>query len=218
MPFPTGYEEAKVFEGYEKLTPGGHKCTIRSMSFKFSKAGNYMIEMELDTSKEDTQPTFFLNKYIADNQAGRDPVWRCVHRIIVDERVTNRDGQAYGISNLKQINTAVKDSNDGNEVNDKFYVIAADAEGKMQDPLVITNQRRFCEQFANKKIGVVFREEEYGDPVTGELRVSVKPVRLCNYEKAFEQKVPDRKRQEPKATGNEQWMQVDLSDEGLPFH
>lgn len=217
MPFPTGYEEAKVFEGYERLVPGGHKCIIRNMTFKFSKAGNYMIEMELDTSKADSQPEFFLNKYIADNQAGRDPVWRCVHRVIVDERLTNQKGTKYGISNLKQLNTAAEDSNDGFVVNDKFYVTAAEAVGKMEDPLVMTNQRRFCDQFKGKQIGVVFREEEYSDSVTAELRVTVKPNRLCNYYKAEEQKVPDRKCITPTVTGNEAWMQVN-DDEGLPFH
>lgn len=215
MPFPKGYEEAQVYGGYERMAPGGHKCVIRSASFKKSKAGNYMIELELDTSNEDPQPQFYLNKYIADNQAGRDPVWRCTHRIIVDERVKNQKDQLYGLSNLKQLNTVIKDSNDY-EVNDKFYVAAAEADGKEQDPLVLTNQRRYCEQYTGKKIGVVFREEEYGDSVTGELRVSVKPYYLCAYDKAFEQKVPDRKRQQPQVTGHEQWMQV--SDEGLPFN
>ena len=226
MPFPKGYEEAQVYGGYERLTPGGHRCIIRNAAFKFSKAGNYMLELEIDTANDDAQPQFFLNKYIADNQAGRDPVWRCTHRIIVDERVEDKDGKLYGLSNLKRLNTAVADSNINFEVNDKFYVAAADAENKTSDPLVMTNQRRFCEQFKDKKIGVVFREEEYADPVTAELRVSVKPFYICAYDKAEEQKVPDRKCITPTyapaagANGQEGFLQIPdgLDDAGLPFN
>lgn len=215
MPFPSGYAEAKVGGSSERILPGGHLCVIRSMRVEYSKADNKMLVMEFDTDKSDPQPQYFLNRYIADNQAGRDPVWRGVYRVVVDERAVDKNGDRYGLSNLKRLNTTICDSNPGFELNDNFYM--PDSSVKTNEAKI--NNERYCEQFKGEKIGIVFREEEYTDQTSGELKVSIKPYYACNYSEVMDQPVPERKRQQPKATGSEQWMQVPegLGDEGLPF-
>lgn len=44
----------------------------------------------------------------------------------------------------------------------------------------------------DKKIGIVFREEEFIDTMK-QIKIAVKPFRACNYDKTEEQKIPNRK-------------------------
>lgn len=80
----------------------------------------------------------------------------------------------YADANLNRFLGAVDHSNEGFELNP----------GADLDPKV----------FKNLKVGVVFREEDY-TAWDGQARTSVKPFRWCAYDKAPEQKIPDRKAQ-----------------------
>lgn len=205
MAFPQGYAEAEVYTGeYERLEPGGHYCRIRNMKITESQNGNKMIVIEFDTDLNDRQAQFYQRRYDRDKEAGRDATWRGIHRVIVDERLLDKNGRAYGISNLKQLVTTVEDSNEGLTISDQHYDV---------------NNAWFCQQFVDKKIGIVFREEDYADPVTGEARMAIKPAYLCNYSKAPEQDIPKRKDSSKPKVNENGFMQVreDLADEGLPF-
>lgn len=146
------------------LTVGGHKCVIKKVEETRSQSGHEMIVIYYDTDMSDTQPEFFTNKFLKDRESGRDATWKGRHWIVTDGE--------YGPANLKRFTTAVEDSNPG---------------------FAVQWGPTFAGCFTGKKVGIVFRLEEYIDPGTYELRASVKSFRFCNYDKAYEQKIPDRK-------------------------
>lgn len=182
------------------LTPGGHKCVIKQVEETKSKNGSDMLIIYFDTDKEDKQPGFYSERYLADKTAEKDPVWRGRQYVVVSGE--------YGTANLKRFCTAVEDSNEGFEV--KW--------GK-----------GFADCFKGQKVGIVFRIEEYTDDATHEVRASVKPFRFCDYAKAEEQAIPQRKEAPaPKPSLQQTWDQQaqegfmaipdNLDDvEGLPF-
>ena len=170
MEMPSNYAQTQV--GWESLAPGGHRCIITKVEETKSQAGNQMLVIYFDTHQTDTQPKFFSNRYLEDRASGKaaDQLkWRGVSYWTVDEKIEG------GTKRLKQFNTAVEDSNPG------FQTVWGAG---------------YCKAMENKLVGIVFREEEYtkGD---GSLGVAVKPMRYCNFEKAYEQKVPDRKPVKP---------------------
>ena len=213
MPRPKWMDEAeKDARGgdYERLTPGGHKCNIRMIEPVKSKSNLDMYIVYFDTSSEDAQPYYFKKRYDADTRDVK--TWGGRMWLIVDEgAMTNtKDGVSYyGRTNLARITTAVEDSNDGFKVDWK-------ADFRTQE---------FCKQFAGRKVGIVFREEEYTTEPYNEVRCSVKPVYFRNYDKVTEAKVPARK-ELPKAApawsapDQNGFMQLNdaLEDEGLPFN
>ena len=196
---------------YERLTPGGHKCNIRMIEPVKSKSNLDMYIVYFDTSSEDAQPYYFKKRYDADTRDQK--VWGGRMWLIVDEgAMTNtKDGVSYyGRTNLARITTAVEDSNDGFKVDWK-------ADFRTQE---------FCKQFAGRKVGIIFREEEYTTEPYNEVRTSVKPWQFRNYDKVLDAKVPNKK----ELPGSQQaawsvpdpngFMQLNdaLEDEGLPFN
>lgn len=188
---PKSYDKVSI--GYAALTPGGHKCEIKEVQETKAKSGKDMLVIAIDTDKDDPQGGYFRDRYLEDKEAKRDAKWRGNMYLVVDE---NTD---YGPANLKRFVTAVEGSNDG------FQVEWGDA---------------FSKCFKGKKVGVIFGEEEYmkNDNTVG---TSVKPLWFCNYDKAFDQKVPEKRTLAPAVTAaaEEGFMQVpdSLNDEGLPF-
>lgn len=184
------------------LNAGGHKCVIKSVEETRSQSGKEMLIINFDTSEEDTQPGFYMNRFLADQKSEtREAVWRGRQYLVTEGE--------YGPANLKRFTTAVEDSNPGFEV--KW--------GKA-----------FASCFKDQKVGIVFRIEEYNAD-SGELRTAVKPFRFCDYNKALEQAVPKRKEVQPQTQqpslmeqfqnqAQEEFMQIPdgLNDEGLPFH
>lgn len=221
MPFPDGYEEAQIGGSGERLLPGGHLCVIRAMRTEYSKAGNRMLVVEIDTDDADAQPVYYMNRYIAAYQAGKTPTWGGIYRAVVDERALDKNGDKYGLSNLKRLNTAISDSNPGFDLNDKFY----EPDSSLQTPEAKINMERYCQQFKDLRLGVVFREEEYKDERTGQIRTSVKPFYVCDYAKAADEPIPNKKTlgrapvPAPGVNGQEGFMMIpdELGDEGLPF-
>lgn len=196
---------------YERITPGGHKCNIRMIEPAKSKSGLDMYIVYFDTSSEDAQPYFYKKAYDADTRDQK--VWGGRMWLIIDEGAmsnTKNGVSYYGQTNLAKLTTAIEDSNEGFAVDWKADYRTAD----------------FCKQFAGRKVGIVFREEEYTTEPYNEVRVSVKPVFFRNYDKVTEAKVPARKElpkqapawSEPNQNG---FMQLNdaLEDiEGLPFN
>lgn len=196
--------------GGERITPGGHKCTIKMVEPAKSKSGLDMYIVYFDTAGEDPQPYFFKQRYEKDTRDSK--VWGGRMWLVVDENAvsqTKTGASFYGQTNLARITTAVEDSN-----------------GSGTDWKADYRTKEFCKQFAGKKVGVVFREEEYSDPNTHEIRLAVKPMRLCDYNKALEQEAPKRKNlpggeaQTWSAPDQNGFMHLNdaLEDEGLPFN
>lgn len=195
---PKGFDDIQLGE---VLNAGGHKCVITGVEETKSKSGKEMLIISFDTSEEDTQPGFYMNRFLADQKSEtREAVWRGKQYLVTEGE--------YGPANLKRFTTAVEDSNPGFEVQ----------WGKA-----------FASCFKDKKVGIVFRIEEYNAD-NGELRTAVKPCRFCDYSKALEQAVPKRKElqqtQQPslmeqfQSQAQEGFMQIPdgLNDEGLPFN
>ena len=190
---------------YERLEPGGHKCNIRMIEPTKSKSGLDMYVIYFDTSSEDAQPYYYKKAFDSDTRD--EKVWNGRMWLIVDENASSKDSY-YGRTNLAKLTTAIEDSGD--------FQTDWKADYRTQE---------FCRQFAGRKVGIVFREEEY-NTVNGEVRVSVKPVYFRNYDKVTEAKVPKRKELPQTWTpaagtnGSEGFMQLSdaLEDEGLPFN
>lgn len=181
-----------------RLTPGGHRCVIKQVLESRSQTGRDMLTISFDTTEEDSQPKYFTEDYLG--QTGNARKWHGNHYIV--------QGNDYFLKNLKQFAGAVEASNDGFEGVDK------DGNVKTDD-------------FKGKKVGIVFREEEYLAN-TGRKGTSVKSFYFCNYADAMDKPVPEKKAlpEQPQAfaspdpaAASEGFMAVpdNLEDEGLPF-
>ncbi len=121
---------------------------------------------------------------------------------VVDERLMDKNGTPFGLSNLKRLMTSFEDSNPGMKIADDNYGV---------------NDALFARQFINMKIGFIMGEEEYEK--NGEIKTAVKAMYPCGYDKAFETKVPKKKEvAKPVAPAEDVFVQVDLNDESLPFN
>ena len=182
----------------ERLKAGGHKCVIKQVLEGRSQTGKDMLTISYDTTEEDSQPKFFTEDYLG--QSGTAKKWHGNHYIV--------QGNDYFLKNLKQFVGAAEASNEGFEGLDKDGTVKTD-------------------DFKGKKIGIVFREEEYLAN-TGRKGTSVKSFYFCNYADAEDKPVPE-KRTLPEQTrafaspdpaaASEGFMAVadNLEDEGLPF-
>lgn len=206
MPMPTGYNEAvaKTYGDFPRLTIGGHKCRIHQVVISSSSNGNKMLTVEFETTIEDSQPNFYASSEK-----------KAIHKVIVDDRLRDRNGTAYGVANLKQVITSIEDSNPGFKVNWDNYGV---------------NDVIWCQQFRGKLVGMVLYEEEWKDKY-GNVRVSIKPKYCCDYAKALEQTAPKRKTIQPEPTYTQQTlapgaagqegfysMPDNLDDASLPFN
>lgn len=188
---------------FEFLKAGGHRCFIREIQLARSKSSNFdMYVIHFDTAPDDVQPGYFLNAYV--NSKRLDKVWPGRHWYIVDEMAyyNKKDGgiSYYGRVNLAKFVNAIEDSNEGFEI----------------DWTHDYNTQEFLEQFKNKKIGIVFRWEDYTDATTGEARMSVKALYYRDINGVEDAKVPARKEQQTKEA--EGFMHIDDDLEGIPFN
>lgn len=150
--------------GGEQLKPGGHKCVIMQVTEQVSSKGNQMLVVAIDTDAADTQPMYYQNRYLSDKRP--DKKWSGNMYITVTGE--------YGPQNLKRFCTAVEDSNPG--------FVCWDQQGNLR-----------MNDLKKRKVGIVFRGEDYTKE-DGTVGFAVKGMRFCNYEKAFEQAVPEPKR------------------------
>ena len=184
----------------ERLTAGGHKCVIKEAREGKSQKGYEMIIISLDTTEEDAQPLFYTNDYLSQDDGAKK--WHCTHYI--------SKSSEYFMSTLKKFVNAVETSNEG------FKGVQDD--GNID-----------FDTFRNKKVGVVFREEEY-IANTGNKGRNVKPFYFCSYDKAFEQDVPSPKTIDDPApafapasdpaAASEGFLEIPAGvneDDGLPF-
>lgn len=161
---PKDYENINI--NYEPAAEGPHLCSLMKVEEMKSQSGLQMLLLYFDFDENDAQAGFYLRKYQADQKSpNREAKWRGVMYMVVDQ------GTNYGPANLKRLVTAVEDSNPG------FRVQWGE---------------NFCSCLAGKKVGIVFRIEEYIQ-TDGQLGASAKPFRLCDYNNAMEQPIPKRK-------------------------
>lgn len=201
---PQNYDAINV--GWTPIKPGGHKCIIKKVEESVSSTGKEMLLVYFDMDKTDEQAGYFANQYLEDQKNGKKDIkWKGINYLVTDESTE------YGTTNLKRFTTSVEESNSG------FKIQWGEA---------------FTACLKDKKVGIVFRQEEYTKQ-DGSLGTSVKPMRFCGYEKALDQPAPDKKVQKQPTysqstfapssdpfMASEGFMQVpdSLSDAGLPFN
>lgn len=154
----------KIPVGGEAIKAGGHKCRIMQAEESMSQRGSQMLVISFDTTEDDPQPNYYMARWVNDKRDKDEKKWGGKMYIVTEGE--------YGPANLKRFCTAVEDSNEGFSC---WKGNSLDLAG-----------------LKNKLVGVVFREEEYRLD-DGQCRWSCKGTRFCNYEKAFEQKIPDPK-------------------------
>ena len=73
------------------------------------------------------------------------------------------------------------------------------------------------QELVNKKIGLVFREEEF-EGTDGQVHIGIKPFYAVSYDKAEEAKVPNKKKLPEKGEAFEDFVNsADINDDDLPF-
>lgn len=205
---PSTYNSTKLESGFmEVIKVGGHRNNILDVTETTSRNGLAMLVVRFDTAPDDVQPNYYTKKFEADKKSGYgEAKWKGIMWLIVDER------NDYGVANLKRFVTAVEDSNGG------FKVPWGD---------------EFCASLKNRKVGIIFREEEY-EKSDGTIGCYPKPFRFCDVNKALESPIPKkktlgRKQYSPSPSNEkkplfeqastEEFMSTDgLDDIGLPFN
>ena len=184
---PEGYDDININVG-DKPTPGGHRCIVMKVIEGKSKAGKEQLEIWLDMAGDDSQPMLFSNSYM--NNTSETKKWPC--RVWI----TGYETEDYGKRNLKKFHTALEDSNAN------FFIQWGNA---------------YAGSIKGKRIGCVFREEE--TEWEGRITTLIKPYYFRDVAKVLDEPVPEKKTlaKTVTATGNEDFMQVGLDDEGLPF-
>lgn len=129
MKIPNNYDPNAT--EFERIQPGGHKCIIKQVEETRSQSGKEMLVISFDTAPDDIQPTYFSNRYLADQRP--DKKWQGNMYIVTE-------GQ-YAENNINRFLGAVEKSNDN------FHPVKG---GELDVKI-----------FKNMKVGIVFREEEY---------------------------------------------------------
>lgn len=156
--------------GWTAVKPGAHTCIIKEVRETTSRNGNQMLAVYFDFDENDTQMSYFTEIYKQHKkQFGDDAKWRgCYYITLCGE---------YATANIKRFTTAVERSNKG-------FVTQWD---------LVPGDGTFCNCFKGKRVGMVFRTEEYRKQ-DGSIGKSTKPFRVCEYGKVKETKVPDVKK------------------------
>lgn len=149
---PNDYEAVQSYGEFKDITPGGHIMRIMGVEVVTSRTGKEMLKISLDTASDDTQPNYFADKYRRDTRTEKK--WGCtMYQLVYDDQgATNRG--------FKTFITSVEESNPG-------FTIAWGA--------------GFEACLKNKRVGAIFREEEY-EKTDGSVGRSTKPFAFRSVE------------------------------------
>lgn len=143
---PNNYDTTTAYGDYDPIEIGGHIMVIQNVEEAVSRTGKPMLNISLDTAREDSQPGYFMDRWKNDNRPADKKKWGCiVYQLVEDDNGNCNRG-------LKTFITSVEESNPG------FQVQWGD---------------NFTKCFNGKKVGGVFRREQFKNR-DGELKWSVK--------------------------------------------
>lgn len=134
MQKPSDYDSVQPYGEFVPLECGGHIMKIIKVEETFSRNGNPMIMIYLDTDKSDKQPLYFKRKYDADTHANKK--WTCIVYQLTENLETGGTNPGF-----KTFITSVEKSNSSS-----FKVLWGD---------------KFCDCFKGRLVGGVFRREEF---------------------------------------------------------
>ena len=142
---PSNYENTRVGGDYTPIEVGGHHAVIKSVKEQKSSTGKDMVVVAIDFAKNDEQPEYFKQQFDKDERSDKKWPYQAVQYILTE------DAEGKCSRSFKSFITAFENSNNCEAVwGDKF-----------------------CQQFKNKKIGVVYGEveEEYNGEVKMRRRI-----------------------------------------------
>lgn len=166
MQKPNGYDEARESGVYTPVELGGHYAVIKQVSEKQSSTGKDMIVVLFDFAKEDAQPGYFLNDFTTDT----------------------REEKKWPFAGSKYI--MVLDYQDNKKTSRQFKTFCTCVE-KSNNMTISWGGSDWAKQFKDKKIGVIFGEEE--QTYDGNTSMRRLPRFFCSWDKVKESTVPDPK-------------------------
>lgn len=156
---PNGFEQATSDSDYKRLKAGGYVCEIKDAKEVqgTSKNGNeyHVLELMFDIC-EGEFANYFTKQYKANklrNEGKRETRWYGRHSVFFEEKENHMTSAQF-----KGFINAVENSNQGFRVN-----WSAD-----------------YGQLKGKKIGLLFREEEYESPYDGSVKTRVSACKILN--------------------------------------
>lgn len=196
MQKPNGYDEAKAGSEFTPVELGGHFAIIKQVSEKKSSTGKDMIVVLFDFIAPDKQAGYHSAAFENDDRPERKWPYNGTKYIMVndarDPKKTNRDFKAFCTMFEKSNGCEVKWS-------------GAD----------------WGKQFKNKRIGVVYGEEE--NTYDGKTFMRRVPRWFCAWDAVTSEGIPKPKYEQPRqpaapAVTNDGFMNVpDDADDGIPF-
>ena len=160
---PNNYDNISLHA--DPIVLGGHYAIINKVTEGQSKSGKPQITIYIDFDQQDAQPGYFKKLFDSNDRA--DKKWSAAGTFYI----TLGSNEEYYNRSIKQFVTAFEDSNG-------VQCVWGD---------------KWAGQFANRKIGVVYGEEEWFDKNADEIKTSRKIRYFCDVHKALEQDVPKKR-------------------------
>lgn len=161
---PKGYDEQQVGGDYVPVGLGGHLAVIKRVEETKSQGGRPMLKVAIDFDAKDAQPKYFYNAFQADTRDEKKWPYQAVRYILTEDQGGNCS-KAF-----KSFITSVEVSNNA-KIDDAWG-------------------NNFEKWFNNKKIGVVYGEQE--EEYNGEIKTRRKIRYFCDYAKAKDQAIPKK--------------------------
>ncbi len=189
MQKPDSYDSVQI--DYVPIELGGHTATIKRLKETTSKSGRPMIQVAIDFDKADVQPEYFMNLFQNDDRADKKWPFQGTHYILTEDQ----DGKCS--RSFKSFISSVEKSNN-------LECVWGDG---------------FEKWFSNKKVGVVYGENE--EEYNGEVKTRRRIRYFCSYDKAKSATVPDKrflKTPQPAApSATNEFINVPEGIEEIPF-
>lgn len=162
MQKPSDFDSAQAAGNIEVLPIGVYPCVIKKVEELTSSNGKEFLKISFDIS-EGEYKDFYKKKYQNDTRPMEQKKWAGIWNVFILDYNGNTSRYFKGlITNAELSNTGFKFD--------------------FSKP----------ELLKDKKIGIVFREEEF-EGMTGEILTSIKAFRACPYDKIEEQNIPKKK-------------------------
>ena len=166
MQKPNGYDEARESGVFTPVELGGHYAVVKQVSEKKSSNGKPMIVVLLDFCKPDPQLGYFTAAFEDDSR---------------DEKKWPFNGSKY---------IMVQDYKDPNKTSRQFKTFCSCIE-KSNNMEISWGGSDWGKQFKDKKIGVVYGEEE--NEYDGERSMRRVPKYFCQWDKVKDAVIPEPK-------------------------
>ena len=193
MQKPNSFDEVNAGGEYVPITTGGHHAVIKSVKEQKSSTGKNMVVVAIDFAKNDSQPGYFKAQFDNDTRPDKKWPYQAVQYIVAEDSDGKCSRSFKGfITSFEKSNKTLTDWGD-----------------------------KFCDQFKNKKIGVVYGEVE--EEYNGEIKTRRRIRWFCEDANADSQKAPEKKylNNAPTQVANNEptdFMNVpEGTDEEIPF-